>query len=63
MGAVAQVTRSMGPTGAWVAWADAERTENIHRMSVKLEVLKLSGWLNTDQKPAGEHAGVVCVEQ
>ena len=28
--------------------ARAERTENIHRMSVTLDVSKLSGWLNAD---------------
>ena len=28
--------------------ARAERTENIHRMSVTLDVSRLSGWLNVD---------------
>ena len=28
--------------------ARAERTQNIHRMSVTLDVSKLSGWLNAD---------------
>ena len=28
--------------------ARAERTANIHRMSVTLDVLRLSGWLNAD---------------
>ena len=36
----------MGPTGEWVAWAGAERTENMYCMVVTLEVSKLSGWLN-----------------
>ena len=46
MGAAAEVTRSMGPTGERVAWAGAERTENMYCMLVTLEVSKLSGWLN-----------------
>ena len=40
------MTRSMGPTGERVAWAGAERTENMYSMVVTLEVSKLSGWLN-----------------
>ena len=40
------MTRRMGPTGEWVAWAGAERTENMYCMSVTLEVSKVSGWLN-----------------
>ena len=40
------MTCSMGPTGEWVAWAEAARTENMYRMLVTLEVSKLSGWLN-----------------
>ena len=39
---------SMGPTGEWVAWAGAERTENMYCMVVTLEVSKVSGWLNAD---------------
>ena len=46
VGAAAQVTRSMGPTGGWVAWAGAERTENMYCMLVTLEVSMFSGWLN-----------------
>ena len=45
---VAQVVRGVGPTGEQVAWAGAERTSNMCCMLVKLEVLKLSGWLNAD---------------
>ena len=43
------MTRGVGPTGEWVAWAGAERTSNMWSMLVKLDVLKLSGWLNTDE--------------
>ena len=43
------MTRSMGPTGEWLAWAGVERTSNMWSMLVKLDVLKLSGWLNTDE--------------
>ena len=46
MGAVAQVTRSVGPTGEWVAWAGAERTLNMYCMLVTLEVSMFSDWLN-----------------
>ena len=42
------MTRSVGPTGEWVAWAGAERTSNIQNMLVTLDVSKLSGWLNAD---------------
>ena len=41
--------RSMGPTGGWVAWAGAERTENMYCMLVTLDVSKVSGWLNADE--------------
>ena len=38
-----------GPTQGWGGHrARAERTWNIQRMSVTLDVSKLSGWLNTD---------------
>ena len=40
------MTCSMAPTGEWVAWAGAERTSNMYRMLVTLEVSKVSGWLN-----------------
>ena len=40
------MTCSMGPTGEWVAWAEAARTENMYFMLVTLEVSKVSGWLN-----------------
>ncbi len=40
------MTRGVGPTGEWVAWAGAERTENMYCMVVTLEVSKVSGWLN-----------------
>ena len=40
------MTSSVGPTGEQVAWAGVERTSNMYRMVVTLEVLKLSGWLN-----------------
>ena len=46
VGAGAYVTRGVGPTGEWVAWAGAERTESMYCMSVTLDVLKVSGWLN-----------------
>ena len=46
VGAAAQVTRGVGPKGGWVAWAGAERTESRWSMLVKLEVSKVSGWLN-----------------
>ena len=39
------MTRGVGPTGEWVAWAGAERTENMCCMLVTLEVSKLSGRL------------------
>ena len=42
------MTRSVGPTGERVAWAGAERTESMYCMSVTLDVLKVSGWLNAD---------------
>ena len=42
------MTCSMGPTGEWVAWAEAARTENMYRMLVTLEVSKVSSWLNLD---------------
>ena len=42
------MTRGVGPTGEWVAWAGAERTENMYCMVVTLEVSKVSGWLNAD---------------
>ena len=42
------MTRGVGPTGEWVAWAGAERTENMQSMSVTLDVSRLSGWLNAD---------------
>ena len=42
------MTRSVGPTGEWVAWAGAERTPNIWYMLVTLDVSKVSGWLNAD---------------
>ena len=44
----AQVTCREGATGAWVAWARAERTRNISYMLVTLDVSRLSGWLNAD---------------
>ena len=40
------MTRGVGPTGEWVAWAGAERTRSMYCMSVTLDVLKVSGWLN-----------------
>ena len=46
MGAVAYVTRGVGPTGEWVAWAGVERTSNMRCMLVTRDVLILSGWLN-----------------
>ena len=46
VGAVAYVTRGVGPTGEQVAWAGAERTENMYCMSVTRDVLKLSSRLN-----------------
>ena len=46
MGAVAYVTRGVGPTGEWVAWAGVERTSNMPYMVVTRAVSKLSGWLN-----------------
>ena len=46
MRAAAQVTCREDPTGAWVAWARAERTRNMYSMLVTLDVSKLSGWLN-----------------
>ena len=36
------------PTGRLGAGARAERTENMYRMSVTLDVSRLSGWLNAD---------------
>ena len=42
------MTRGVGPTGEWVAWAGAERTANMSYMLVTLDVLILSGWLNAD---------------
>ena len=39
------MTRGVGPTGERVAWAGAERTLNMYRMLVTLDVSKLSGWL------------------
>ena len=42
------MTRSVGPTGERVARAGAERTESMYCMSVTLDVLKVSGWLNAD---------------
>ena len=35
-----------GPDCEWVAWAGAERTENMYCMLVTLDVSRLSGWLN-----------------
>ena len=46
MGRWPKVTRSVSPTGEWVAWAGAERTSNICHMLVTRDVSKLSGWLN-----------------
>ena len=40
------MTRGVGPTGEWVAWAGAERTENMCCMLVTLEVSKVTGRLN-----------------
>ena len=40
------MTCSVSPTGEWVAWAGAQRTENMYSMVVTLEVSKVSGWLN-----------------
>ena len=37
-----------GPTQGWGGRARAERTVNISRMVVTLDVSKLSGWLNAD---------------
>ena len=36
------------PTVGAAGRARAERTENIHAMSVTLDVSRLSGWLNAD---------------
>ena len=40
--------RRKAPTVEAEGRARAERTENIHHMSVTLDVSRLSGWLNAD---------------
>ena len=44
--AAVQAARREGPTMEAEGRARAERTANIHRMSVTLDVSRLSGWLN-----------------
>ena len=46
VGGDASGTHGEGPTQGLGARARAERTWNIYRMSVMLDVSKLSGWLN-----------------
>ena len=52
------MTRGGGPTGERVAWAGAERTSNMWSMLVKLDVLKLSGWLNADAPCRVQREGI-----
>ena len=46
--AAAHAACRKAPTVQAEGRARAERTQNIHRMSVTLDVSKLSGWLNAD---------------
>ena len=48
MAATAHARAGKAPTVGAEGRARAERTENIHRMSVTLDVSRLSDWLNAD---------------
>ena len=54
-----------GPTGGWGAGHATERTANMALMSVTLDVLKLSDWLNAsapcaESKGSHEKEGGMC---
>ena len=48
MAATVHARAGKAPTVGAEGRARAERTENIHRMSVTLDVSRLSDWLNAD---------------